>query len=119
MTYTFTIETAQPDSHGDTVLLDGVQLHDNIRVLHNFRRDQLIATVPVVFRDGDVLKCTAEIPDEYLDKYPAIGFQVQRWSWGSNGRIYERIKLFAVGLCDEPNLNPSIKTIREQINHQP
>lgn len=112
--HTFIVETDQPDANGDIVRLDGVQF-GAIKMLHNFRNHEIIDSTPSVFQDGNCLKCTAEVPVKFLDKYPAIGFTVNKYTTNPDGsKTFESITLYSIGLCDQPNPNPSIKTIREQ-----
>lgn len=114
MQYTFVVETGQPDGNGDIILLDGLKLPSKVIVTDNFQRDRPPLTVAHVNKDGDTLKATAEIPDEYLDHYPAIGFLIKKYSTTEKGKVWEETELKEIGLSEKPNANPDIKTIREQ-----
>lgn len=106
-----------PDSNGDIILLDGVRIPKEVAVTHNFRSHEQIG-VATVTKEGDKLIAVAIIEDKHLDLYPAIGFSVVKYRTIDTGKVYEEVDLQWIGLCEKPNLNPDIKTIREQQNDQ-
>jgi hypothetical protein len=113
----FIVETAMPDSNGDIVLLDGVRIPKEVAVTHNFSADEQIG-VATVKKEGDKLVAIADIDDKHLDLYPAIGFSVVKYRTIDTGKVYEEVDLQWIGLCEKQNLNPDIKTIREQTKDQ-
>lgn len=114
----FIIETAFPDSQGNVVLFEGMKIPSKVLITDNFQKDAPpIGTAEVVI-DGNYLKATAEIPDQYIDRYPAIGFQIRKYHTIETGKVYEESILEWIGLCENANLNPEIKTIREQTEGQ-
>lgn len=113
----FIVETDQPDEDGTTIDLAGIVIKDKIPVLMNFRRNTIV-TSSKVWVAGGLLMCEAMLEDRYLDYNPAIGFSVVKWHEIDGKRHYLQIRLDAIGLCEKPNLNPKIKTIREQIKEQ-
>jgi hypothetical protein len=117
MKLTFTVETGTPDSNGDIVNLDGVNIPDKVTIVENFDRTKPVS-MAVVVREGNSLKATAEIPDRLLDKYPAIGFSVKKYHAEGAAKVFDEIDLQCVGLCTKENPNPDIKTVRGQAVNQ-
>jgi hypothetical protein len=113
MKRTFTVETNKPDSNGDIVNLDGVHIPDKVPVTVDWDHSKFIGMASVTI-EGEELKATAEIPDKYLDAYPAIGFTAIKYNTNGKGKTFEKVKLYEVSICARPNANPDIKTIREQ-----
>lgn len=109
----FTIETGLPDSNGDVINLDGIKIPDKVLMIEDFDRTKPLGYAEVK-REGNELKATADVPDKYLDRYPAIGFVAVSYRFKDCGRIYDEIVLQNVGLSEKGNTNPDIKTIREQ-----
>lgn len=118
MKRTFIIETAFPDSNGDIILFEGMKIPNQVTITDNFQKDVPPIGVAEVVQDGSYLKATAEIPDQYLDRFPAIGVQIRKCKTIDTGKVYEETILEWVGLCENANLNPDIKTIREQTEGQ-
>jgi hypothetical protein len=118
MKRTFIIETAFPDSDGNIIVLEGMKIPSKVIITDNFQKDAPPIGTAEVVKDGDYLKATAEIPDQYLDRYPAIGFQIRKYRTIDTGKVYEETILEQVGLCEKENLNPDIKTIKEQTDGQ-
>jgi len=113
-TLTFTVETGKPDSHGDIINLDGVKIPDKVPVTIEWDHQRFIGN-SIVSKEGDELKATAEIPDKFLDAYPAIGFTAIKYeTMEGGGKRFDEMKLYEVSLSSRPNANPDIKTIREQ-----
>lgn len=112
----FVVETDQPDENGTTINLAGVENMDNLPILFNFSMDikDVITYCKVWHHDGKLI-CEADLQDKWLDLNPAIGFQAIDYKVQPVGRHYNKVKLFAVGLCTNQNLNPSIKTVRDQM----
>lgn len=73
MKRTFTVETNLPDSNGDIINLDGMKIPDRVLMIENFDRTKPLGYAEVK-KEGSELKAIAEIPEKYLDKFPAIGF---------------------------------------------
>lgn len=114
MKLTFTVETGQVDGNGDIINLDGVKIPDKVIMIRNFDTSDVVG-VAQVKREGYKLKAIAEVPDNLLDHFPAIGFKIIKQRQEGDCRVFEEIELQSVGLSDKPNTNPDIKTIREQI----
>jgi hypothetical protein len=114
MVVTFTIETANPDSNGDIVNLAGIEIPEKVFLMREFNHSSPLGLVEVI-KTEDRLLATADIPDELLDCYPAIGFQVIKSHQDGKYRVFDEVKLRYVSLGKKPNPNPDIKTIREQL----
>lgn len=118
MKRTFIVETAFPDSNGDIIVFEGMKIPSQVIITDNFQKDAPPIGTAEVVKDGAYLKATAEIPDQYLDRFPAIGFQIRKYQTIDTGKVYEETILEWVGLCNNANLNPDIKTIRKQTEGQ-
>ena len=117
MKCTFIVETNKPDSNGDIINFEGLAIKDKTPILRAFNNAQVLGQASLKV-EGEYLIAEAEILDrfenEILDTYPAIGFKIlQEHKEGSN-RIIDNAKVLAVGLSPQPNVNPDIKTIRDQ-----
>lgn len=118
MKVTFNIELiGKPDSNGDVIMPGAIKIPDKVPVFREFKHEIPLAFAEVKI-EGEEVKATAEIPDELMDAYPAIGFQSLESEVVGGIRRHTSIKLYSVGLCAQPNVNPDIKTIREQTNGQ-
>lgn len=116
MMRSFTIETDQPDCEGTVINLEGIEIPDRVPLLYNFHAtpDKVI-TFGRVWVEGSELKCEANLDEMWLDTYPAISFTMDKYSVNPGGKLVKQCRLRCIGLCDDPNLNLGIKTIREQI----
>jgi hypothetical protein len=114
MKYTFTIVTNQPDQQGDVLNLAGLVLPRKVILTKNFEHNYPL-DICEIHNNGSELKAIAEIPDELLDYTPAIGFELLESHKEGSTRVIDKFKLWQVGLSNGPNVDPSIKSIREQI----
>lgn len=113
MKRTFIIETSKPDKNGDIINLAGVHIPDKVPVTVEWDHSKFIGMAKVVNKGG-VLKATAEMPDELLTGYPAIGFMPIKYEDNGKGKTFHEIKLYEVSVTTRPNTNPDIKSIYEQ-----
>jgi hypothetical protein len=111
MTKTFTVATGNTDSEGDIIKLDGVSIPD--RVLLTFEFDN---TNPIgyckVRNTGSELIASADIPDNFVGMYPAIGFQIVKSHYEGRIRVIDEMKLHYIGLSTKPNVDEFIKPIQ-------
>lgn len=113
---TFVIEAGNVDIHGDILKIEGVKIPDKVHLLRNFDHSAVPIGKCEVFKEDGVLKAEAEIPDELLNAYPAIGFSCLSHHKDENGNtVIDDAKLLCVSLCDQPNADPSIKRISDQL----
>lgn len=111
---TFIVENGKVDSNGDMLMIDGLKMPDKkVPLLYNFDNSRLITKIDVFKEDG-VVKAKGEIPDEYLNLYPALGFQVIEAKANEHGKIITQAKLYCVGLSEMPNTDETIKRISDQ-----
>lgn len=114
--YRFIVETDQPDEEGTVINLDGIEAKDRTLININFDLSPKMTLGKAnTYVLNNALWCQCRLKIEHLDLYPAIGFEVIKWEQRPEGKYYEQIRLQQIGLCDKPNLNPNIKTIRQQI----
>lgn len=72
------------------------------------------ANVPL-YSENKELIVDAFVSDAGLDMYPAVGITVLEQTEIDGIRVVTKCKLNHVSLCSNPNADPTIKTIREQI----
>lgn len=118
--YRFIVETDQPDEDGTTIDLSGIEVREVTHISLNFSREikDVVGHAKLWVHNGSVW-CQARLKNDVLDLYPAIGFSIISWEdRPDKTKHYTAIKIFQIGLCVKPNLNPAIKTVREQIQAQ-
>ena len=112
----FIAEAGKVDSQGDIINLDGLKHDETVLLTKDFDAVNPLGRCKV-FKEHGLLKAEAEIPEEYLNSHPAIGFQVLKSHKNEHGGMtVTEAKLFTVSLCSSQNTDPSIKSIAEQIN---
>jgi hypothetical protein len=119
MKVTFIVETGKRDSNGDILRLYGIRnLNQQLPVQRNFDPAKALGHCTLK-RDSGVLKVIAEVDDSLLDLFPAVGYQVEqgqaKYNEKTNTTVINRCQLFAVGLCDKPNADESILSLRAQL----
>jgi hypothetical protein len=115
MKYKFTIATGHVDSQGNLFAPGSLKIPDKPLILtRNFDFTHPIGTC-MLTREGDNIKCEAEIDENTLDTYPAISFSVGASYTDEDGiRHITDAKIVSASICMYPNTDPTIKTIREQ-----
>jgi hypothetical protein len=114
----FIAERGNPGADGMAVDLAGIRLSDRpVKLLSNFNATQIVGFCKVsIVPDG--LLVETEVPEQLLDAYPAIGYHVlESKSDELGGCAITACTLQAVSLSANPNVDPAIKTIREQLAH--
>lgn len=114
MIRTFTVVTGQLDNQGDIINIHGVKMPNKIQLAEGFDPAKVIGHAELK-REGDAIKATAEIPDHYLDAYPAIRGRYINFRLEGDHWAIDELELLSIGLCGNPNADPTIKSIREQI----
>lgn len=110
----FIIEKGQLDSNGDMLKIDGLKIPDRTLLTRDFDNCNPIGYCDI-FKEEGLLKAEADVPEEMLNAYPAIDFQVISQEINeNNNRVINEAKLYSVSLCGHPNADPSIKRISEQ-----
>lgn len=114
MEKTFIIESFTPDSHGDVIMPGAFKdLPKKVLLTKDFNHNNPLGEVEVIM-DGDKLIAKGNIDDLFDNFYPAIGFQLLKYTEENGVKVISEAKLHYVGLCANPNLDNSIKTIGEQ-----
>lgn len=113
MTKTFIVATGNIDSDGDRFILDGIQIPGKVLLTKEFDHTNPIGHCHVV-KDENTLKATADIPEEFIGSYPAIGFQILKSEKKGNIRLITEAKLHYVGLCANKNVDSKIKRLSDQ-----
>jgi hypothetical protein len=114
----FLAECGNPGADGITLDLAHLGLPKHFaKLLTNFNASELIGLCKVS-KAPDGLLVEAEVPEQLLDCYPAIGFKVLESKPNEHGgRDITASTLLAVSLSATPNVDSSIKTLREQLAH--
>ena len=88
-----------------------------INVMKDFDEDEIIGTAVPFLEDG-VLKAKFKLDKgKFDDLYPAIGY-IPIYKPLKNGRHHMTgVELLTVSLCNKPNMDPTIKSIGEQIGN--
>lgn len=86
----------------------GLAILDKTYILRN--DDKVLGHAFLKF-EGSNLVAYAEVIDEALDLYPVISFEIIKKHKG----VIELSRLKSVSLIAEPNPNPDIMTIKEQM----
>lgn len=107
-------EFGKADSQGDIILPSAYKAAKRVLITKDFDPSKLISVADEVYFDGNDLKVTAEIPDEYLKLTPAIGFQIIESEVKDGVRYITDMKLLCVSLCESENIDPGIKPIKDQ-----
>jgi hypothetical protein len=109
-----TIATGALDSQGDILDLKGVKFAAAIPVTKNFRLDHYMGEAENISIEGNELKADIDIPETGQVLFPAIGFSMKEADWeiDENGnRRIKSFKIYGVGLCDSPNVDPNVPPI--------
>lgn len=81
----------------------------------DFRRDLIPIAAGRLFIEGDVIKCEASLPEECLQMYPYLGLRDVTPGMEEGQKIIHTGMVMSLGIGAEPNEDPAIKTIAEQI----
>ena len=110
MIKTFVVANGKIDSQGDMLMLDGIKIPDKVLVAKDFDHKQPVSFA-TVDNTGTQLIATADIPDEMIGLYPAIGFEVVKTHREGDIRFIDECKLHYIGLCFNQNVDDDIKPI--------
>lgn len=116
MKHTFTVETGKADQEGNAVTFETL-VPKKVALTNGFDFENPIGEADIFLEEG-VIKATTEIPDDFLDGYPAIGFKIKEGDTIPNddgGVTYKNVEILSIGVVVGPNVDPAIKTFREQI----
>ncbi len=112
------VESGLPDVDGNVVSLENITIPDDVVVLLDFKEDQPICRC-VITKENESLFAELDCPEKYHALYPAICFShsgsetIETESGFKT--VWKNPIIRSLGLCGSPNLNPEIKTIRDQI----
>lgn len=110
----FIIETGKVDSNGDILHVDGIKIKEQHILTKDFDISHPIGTCHV-FKDDNMLKAEAELPDELPNHYHAIGYMVISAQPNEHGgKTILEAKLMQVSICVNENVDPSVKRISDQ-----
>jgi hypothetical protein len=114
----FIAERGNPGADGLAIDLVGIRLPERpVKLLANFNTSELVGFCKVSIVPNGLLVET-EVPEQLLDAYPAIGYHVLESKPDElGGHAITACTLQAVSLSATPNVDPAIKTIREQLTH--
>lgn len=109
---TFIAEQGYDDSNGFVLDLNGMQIPSAFPITKNFDKDEPIVGIGFAKVVDGKLIVTAELPDSLLDGWPAIQIEIPNSE--TDCKILKSCNLISVAVCSQPNVDPEIKTIREQ-----
>jgi hypothetical protein len=111
----FIAERGNPGADGTALDLAGLGLPERaLPLCINFDSFKAVAMCSVS-KTASGLLVEADVPSDFLDFYPAIGFAVLKSQQNENGaHTITSAKLLAVSLSATPNSDPAIKSVREQ-----
>ncbi len=115
MIKTFFVEFGHTDSQHDK-LMPGVfkDLPKKVLLTKDFDHTKPIGQAEVFYDDHGAIKATAEINDNLMPLYPAIGFQILDKKVENGVTVINEAKLEYIGLCQSPNVDPNIKALKDQ-----
>ncbi|MGN6436861.1 MAG: hypothetical protein ACTHMM_10025 [Agriterribacter sp.] len=113
----FVVATGNVDSEGDILKLEGMTLKGNpVHVIKEFSlkvEDHVgMAKIDI---DEKKIMASMELPEELFGLTPAIGIKPIKTHMEGEVRVIDEFKLMCVALCANPNADPNVKTIGEQI----
>ena len=98
------------DSDGYIFLPDSVDVNSKPILTRNFDLTYSLGKVDLV-KDNTALYAIIDSA-KYKGLYPAIGFQIIKSFINHNGfKVITDIKIYQIGLCDYPNIDPTIKPL--------
>lgn len=105
------------DSQGDILMPGCVKPESVVIINHNFDYTRNISVARDIKEENGELRVTADIPDKYLCCTPAIGYKVIRFERNNHGgNTLHEISLYTIGLSPNINADPSILSIKDQVN---
>lgn len=113
----FIVATNNIDGQGDIINMDGVKIPEGSKVplTKDFNPEKLLGEATVsVSADGKSIQAEADIPDEFMGDYPAIGFEIIKSRQEGDVRVIEEMKLHYLGICVNENVDPNVKRLKDQ-----
>lgn len=113
---TFIIECGNVGSDG-IVIMPGAfkNLPKEMPLTRDFKQTPILGHANI-FDDNGIIKAEGEIDESLFDLTPAIGFQVLKSREENGIKIIDEANLRYVSLNAQPNADPNIKSIREQLS---
>lgn len=112
---TFTVETFKPDESGFVIKKAGLITPDKVPICVNFDATTVFADGKLHF-EGDKLMCTARIQKIYYDLVPSLQLHITEVD-PKNKKICTKCTVMAIGLHINPNIDPDVKSIKQQLKN--
>lgn len=112
------VATGYPDSEGEVINLQGMQIDNPIKVIADFDFHHVLGLAQVWVKGEFYLMADIQLkPGIQLiaDTYPSIGFQALK----RNGNCVEESKLIYIGICKGKNMDERVKSVGEQQPNHP
>ena len=90
-------------------IVNNISISNPVKVRKDFK-GKAIGKATVTKQDNELI-AEMEVSEQYLDLYPAIGFQYKP----TEQNKYNEVKLYEVSICEMRNVDETIKTIRGQV----
>jgi len=113
---TFIVERGMLDTNNDRVIVSGVKLpKEKVTITQEFKPNLSPIGVGTVYVEDGVLKCDAEMHEDFIVLYPSIGFKPIRFDKNQFGGVdMQECELIALAVCRQPNMDEGIKRICDQ-----
>lgn len=105
----FILEKGNVDSDNQQVIVDGIIFKDEYPIYKDF--ENCIGSCRISVENG-MLTAEAELSTEHEGLYPSIGFLTIQSYEKNDVTVHTKSKLICIGLCENPNLDPTIKPIK-------
>lgn len=112
----FKILTQNISADNQKVMISGVEINDLSYNLQLNLTDEIISTeIPII--DNEEIFIESNIDNKYLDLYPSTMIQVNDDDIEEKDgiKIIKKCKLLGISLNSNPNVDSSIKSLRQQI----
>lgn len=109
MEQTFIVLTSNVDTRGNSFLLSGVSIPDNLKIIKWFDNYQCVGVVLSHEIKDNKIFITADFTEPVTGLFPAIGFTTQKAdSLNANGSRFTEVTLTVIGVCEGRNSDETI-----------
>ena len=113
---TFILERGMYDQHNDRVIVSGIKIPEGrITITQGFQAQLPHIGVAKVYVEDNVLKCDAEIHEDFIHLFPSIGFKPIKFCDNLMGGMdMQECDLTSLAVSPHPNMDKEIKRICDQ-----
>ena len=111
---TFIVEKGDRGTSDFIIVPNGIKnIPVKVPVLVDFDQNMVVGEADIFRKDG-IVYATADIPEEYMNFYPAIGVRTIRKENSEGIKKLIESEIFSIALCSQRNADESIKSISAQ-----